>query len=117
MLKINNKRRMKMSLYNRLMKKIAKLEKNIEKKQHEIEKLNFEYDKKLISDYDFISQKKRIEEKIKTLNNELRILKGLSVKRKRQMEEKIRKKREQKSREKTYLNWSKKDEIIKLNEK
>jgi hypothetical protein len=69
-----------MSLYSRLKKKIAKLEKNIEKKNHQIEKLKIECEKKLIADYDFISQKKRIEEKIKALNNKVRILKSASAK-------------------------------------
>lgn len=100
-----------MSLYDRLKKKIAKLEKNIEKKQTQIEKLKIECGKNLISDYDLISQKRRIEDKIKAMNVRVRILKGESAKRKRQMEEKIRKKREQKGREKNYFKSSKKNEV------
>jgi len=106
-----------MSLYSRLKKKISKLEKNIEKKNHQIEKLKIECEKKLISDYDFISQKKRTEEKIKALNNEVRILKVVSAKRKRQMEDKIRKKESKKLERKLILIGQKKDEAVKLNEK
>jgi hypothetical protein len=100
-----------MSFYNRLKKKIAKLEKNIEKKQQEIKKLNIDCERKLISDFDMISEKKRNEDKIKTMNIRLRILKGESVKRKRLMKDKISKKRQRKNRENKYFEWSMKREV------
>jgi hypothetical protein len=98
-------------MYNRLKKKIDKLEKNIEKKQQEIKKLNIDCERKLISDFDMISEKKRIQDKIKTMNIRLRILKGELVKRKRLIEDKLNKKRQRKDRENKYFEWSKKREV------
>jgi hypothetical protein len=101
-----------MNLPKKLEKKIEKIERNIEKKHKQIEKLRLECKKHIIADYDYISQKKRIEEKINNMNFRIRALKGETAKKKRRKEERIRKKQEKRVREKSYFDWSKKQEKI-----
>jgi len=102
-----------MDLTRKLEKKIEKIEKNIEKKHNQIEKLRLKCKNHVIADYDFISQKKGIEEKINIMNLRIRVIKGETAKKKRQIEEKILKKQEKSTKEKSYFDWAKKQENIK----
>ena len=101
-----------MGLFKRMEKKVPKLERKIEKKQKQIEKLRAEYNECMIADYDFISQKKRIEEKIKAMRIKVRILRDEIARKKRYMDEKARERVEQMRSEKKYFEWCKKNENI-----
>ena len=101
-----------MILISRMEKKIAKLEKNIEKKQKQIEKLRTECKKHMIADYDFISQKKCIEDKINAMKFKVRIMRDEMVKKKKHIEEKEKKSEEREKREENYFEWCKKHENI-----
>ena len=101
-----------MNLLKRNEKKIVKTIKNIEKKQKQIEKLRVEYKKHMIADYDFISQKKRIENKIRVMNLKVGVLRGEMEKKKKHQEERAKEREEQKRREENYFEWCKKHENI-----
>ena len=101
-----------MNLLKRIEKKIAKLKRNIEKKQKQIEKLRTECKKHMIADYDFISQKKCIEDKINAMKFKVRALRDEMVKKKKHIEEKEMRRKERKKREGKYFEWCKKYENI-----
>ena len=101
-----------MGLFKRIEKKVAKLERNIEKKQKQIEKLRIERENYMVADYDFISQKKRIEDKIRVMNLKLEVLRDEMEKKKEHPKEKAKESEEQKRGEKNYFEWCKKHENI-----
>jgi hypothetical protein len=105
-----------MLLLKRMEKKIAKIIKNIEEKQKQIEKLRIEYKKHMLADYDFISQKKRIEDKIRDMNLKLGVLRDEMVKKKKHQDEKAKEREEQKRREKNYFECCKNMKILKIKE-
>ena len=100
-----------MSLPERMERKIAKLERNIEKKQKQIEKLRVECEKHMILDYDFISEKKHIEEKIKAMTLKVKVLRDEIAEKKKRGKEKNGKKGR-----KLFLNGAKNMKILKLKE-
>lgn len=101
-----------MSLLKRMEKKIAKIIKNIEKKQKQIEKLRIKYKKHMITDYDFISHKKRIEDKIRVMNFNLGVLRDEIEKKKKHQKEKAK----EREKKKIILNGVKNMEILKKKE-
>ncbi len=71
-----------MSAYDRMEKKIDKLEHSIEKNQGKISDLEHKRKEHTISERKFCSKKKHIQKKIRMLDAQVRILKGGLVKRK-----------------------------------
>jgi len=86
----------KMSFVGRLNREIAKLEKHIEKEKMQIENLHDKLENKKITGGEFNIKKKKIEEKIRSMDSRIRILHGGIAKEKRHLEEKT----EEKHREK-----------------
>ena len=72
-----------MSLIKRIENKEAKLEKRIDIKMKKIEDINLKFNNGKISKNEYSSKKKHIEEIIKKMNIELRMLRGEVAKRKR----------------------------------
>jgi hypothetical protein len=105
-----------MSLLKRLEKKIAKILKNIEKKQKQIEKLRIEYKKHMITDNTYLSQKKRVEDKIRIMNLKVGILRDQMEKKKKHQEEKVNEREEQKKGKDIIMNGVKNMIILKIKE-
>ncbi len=71
-----------MSAFNRMEKRIDRLEYSIEKNQGKISDLERKLKEHKISEQKFCSRKKHIQTKIRKLDAQVRILKGGLVKRK-----------------------------------
>jgi len=101
-----------LSLIKRMEKKIEKIIKNIKGKQKQIKKLMIEYKEHTIADYDFISQKKHIEDEIIDMNLKVEILRDEMEEKKKHQDEKERVRYEKKRRVENYFEWDKKHENI-----
>lgn len=75
-----------MSSYDRLEKKIDKLEHTIEKNKEKIDDLKHLFKEHKINEKKYCSKKKHIHDKIRNLDAQLRILKGGLVRKKHEME-------------------------------
>ena len=78
-----------MKILMKMEKRISKMEEKIEKEKKKIEKLKMEFSEDTMSEYDFISQKKRIEEKIKIIKLKNLLLNEKLSKRKKLLVQKI----------------------------
>ena len=76
-----------MSAYDRMEKKIDRLEHTIEKNQGKISELEHQLKEHRISEQKFHSKKQHIQTKIRNLDAQIRILKGGLVKRKHKLTE------------------------------
>lgn len=74
-----------MSAYDRMEKKIDRLEHIIEKNQEKINDLEHKRKDHKISEQKFCSKKKHIQTKIRSLDAQVRVLKGGLVKRKHKL--------------------------------
>ena len=76
-----------MSTYDRMEKKIEKLERNIERNREKIKDLKTKCEEHKISEKRFYSKKQHLMEKIRTLDSQVRVLKGICVKQKHKAEQ------------------------------
>ena len=74
-----------MSSFDRLEKKIDKLEHTIERKKEKIVDLKHLFKEHKINEKKFCSKKKHLHEKIRNLDAEIRILKGGLVRKKHEL--------------------------------
>jgi len=89
-----------MGFKERLERNIAKLEKRIEKEEIRIEHLEDKYKNKKITKAKFNIEKRKIEDKIRTMRRRMSDLHGWTVKEKHHIEEKAEKKKEKKEKKK-----------------
>ena len=75
-----------MTTYDRMEKRIEKLEKNLEKNREKIKDLEMKCEAHTISDKRYDSKKRHLTEKIRTLDSQVRVLKGGLVKQKHHKE-------------------------------
>jgi len=89
-----------MGFKERLEKSIAKLEKKVEKEEKRIEHLHEKYNSKKITKAKFNIEKRKIEEKIRTMKRRMSDLHGWTVKEKHHQDEKAEEKQKKKEEKK-----------------
>lgn len=87
-----------MGFKERLERNIAKKEKHIEIEELRIVRLKEKYDVKKITKAKYNIEKRKIDEKIRTLKRRIRDLQGWTVKEKHHQEEKAEKKQQKKEK-------------------
>ncbi len=89
-----------MGFRERLDKNIVKLEKRIEKEEIRIEHLQDKYKNKKITKAKFNIEKRKIDDKIRTMKRRMSDLHGWTVKEKHHLEEKAEEKQKKKEKKK-----------------